>query len=768
MTLQGWLDVALGLVSFPLGVLLVHRYSKRPARYRAKTPAAAPAQRPAAQLPVRGYEELLQATATEQLVASIARRTRLSAGNWTRDCEPALRAFAEFVQELPASECHHHAQPGGLWIHALEVVDAALTFRTGAELPPGVSTEDRKRLEHRWTYAVFAAALLHDVGKPVTDVRVTLFGADPRLGQRWAPISGSMRASGASWYSVGFGEPDEKEYRAHAKLPAMLLQSFVPGHVLRWLGEDGDVLDSLVSYLMGEDPDGVLGAIVKRADSDSVRRNLLQGPRTRFASARSVPLIDRLMEALRRMLVDGGQLPLNRPGAAGWVHDGKVWFVCARLADEVRGYLAAHESPAGIPGKDRNDRMFDTWQEFGAALPAPDGGAVWRVRIECDGWSPPDPLTVLCFPVSTVFEPGRPPSAMNGRVVPVDQVAAAHAPAEVPRVELSSKVREAAAAPPTAQPAAPSAAAVQPSAPAEANRPPASAPAALEAAAVALPGEAPAPPKAAPAVQLAPVQLPVTRQTPARSPAPAATAEAPLARTEPTSAGVLAAALPPQLPPPATPASRSERPDQLTPEESASLEASPRVAATPELGAPMRPKERGKQPAESVAPRIAASLTTRRTPTPAATAFMAWVAQSVGTGELSYNQEGAMVHFVPEGALLLSPEIFRRFFSVCKDLQEGPIADLRASHGDRAFARLQNELAKSGWTVRNGDENLHYYVFVKADGAASRIASFYLIGRPQLFWNPVPAPNERIRLAQRPKKMVLPGSAPALEKRVPR
>jgi len=69
---------------------------------------------------------------------------------------------------------------------------------------------------------------------------------------------------------------------------------------------------------------------------------------------------------------------------------------------------------------------------------------------------------------------------------------------------------------------------------------------------------------------------------------------------------------------------------------------------------------------------------------------------------------------------------------------------------------LQNELAKSGWTLRNGDENLHYYQFVKADKTLSRAASFYLIARPELFWNPVPPANDRIRPAARPKKSPVP------------
>lgn len=140
---------------------------------------------------------------------------------------------------------------------------------------------------------------------------------------------------------------------------------------------------------------------------------------------------------------------------------------------------------------------------------------------------------------------------------------------------------------------------------------------------------------------------------------------------------------------------------------------------------------------------------------------MAWVAHGVGTGELTYNVEGALVHFVPQGCLLLSPEIFRRFVDVHAALTEGPVADLRAAHGHKAWSRLQNELAKSGWTCRNGDENLHYYAATKADGTLSRPASFYLLPQPQLFWNPVPAPNARLRAMPQhssAKRLALPGT----------
>lgn len=743
------------VLAFVLGAAMVHRHSRgsrSSALQRTRTAVGAvtpvAAHRPATQIPLRGIDGIVDATGTRALLTSVERKTRLSSGNFAKDCLPVLESLAEFVQMLPASESHHHAHPGGLWQHLLEVADAALTFRAGMELPPGVSTEERKRLEHRWTYAVFASALLHDVGKPVTDVQVTLYGVDPRTGRAWTPMAGPMKAFGAHWYSVAFIDASERDYQAHAKLGAMLLHAFVPAHTLRWLADDSDVLSQLLDYLSGEAKDGPLGEIVKKADSDSVRRNLLQGPRTRFASARTRPLAERLMEALRRMLVEGASLPLNRPGAAGWVHDGKVWFVCARLADEVRNYLSQNESLQGIPGKDRNDRMFDTWQEYGLALSAPDGGAVWRVRVECDAWSPPDAFTVLCFPLDKLYsDPAKYPSAVRGKVIVVQpnpsSAATTAAPTAAPAAARALPPSPVAVASPTAAPKPP-AGRIEPSFELTEAGP--------AAPSVHLPAPVPATPVSTastvapatpvPAAQGVAVPASVQHEPgPADHPAPAATSPAPEVER------------PAEMPMVAAASASAGMDDVLPARESAGAELQDgRPTTTPELGAPLRPREKGQRPTGAVG-------ASGKAPSPAATAFMAWVAQSVGTGSLKYNEEGALVHFVPEGALLLTPEIFRRFLSEHEAVPDGPIAALRESHGEKAFARLQNEVAKSRWTVRNGDENMHYYAFVKADKSLSRTASFYLVGNPELFWNPVPLPNDRITRAPRPRRMALPAGA---------
>lgn len=376
-------------------------------------------------LPVLSAEALTERLGAASLIASIRVKTGLAPANFERDYGQTIGRFMAFVQLLPASESHHHAQPGGLLLHALETANIALHLRRAQVLPPGVAPEDIQRREHRWTFGVFLAALIHDVGKPLADLHIVI--AKQRGEGTWSPLAGTMAECGATRYRVMFGSSRAPHgsalgvgnYAAHQRMGIFLLQRLVPQSTLAWLSEDAELLSQLTAFLSGEDKSNAVAWIVTQADRESVRLNLLTGPRTRFASARAVPLIERLMEALRRMLAEGGYLPLNRPGAAGFVSDGQVWFVSKRLADEVRAYLAAHESAAGIPGPEKNDRLFDVWQEYGSLVANPEtGGAIWRVRVQADGFD--QVLTLLRFPLEKLYPtPESYPANFAGRVIPL-------------------------------------------------------------------------------------------------------------------------------------------------------------------------------------------------------------------------------------------------------------------------------------------------------------------------------------------------------------
>ncbi|MBL0292011.1 MAG: TraI domain-containing protein [Betaproteobacteria bacterium] len=366
-------------------------------------------------LPVLRAPTLITRLDAGGLIARIGDHAHASADNFQRHYAPVIDRFLEFAQLLPASESHHHAQPGGMALHTLETVQHALQRRQGLMLPPGAPTEAQQRQQHRWTYAVFVAALLHDTGKAAHDLRIT-YDSPAHANAVWNPLAGSLPALAAERYRVDFAHGAARDYAAHRRFPLVLLPQFVPTPVLGWLAEESALLQELAEYLCGERRDGALAELVAVGDRESVRRNLLTGPRQRFASARNVPLIERLMDALRKMLADGAWLPLNRDGAAGWVADDAVWLVSKRLADEVRRFLHAQGDTA-VPGEDKNDRLFDVWQEYGAVVPNPaTGGAVWRARVEGADYA--HELTLLRFPLARLWpEATGFPSPMQGRIV---------------------------------------------------------------------------------------------------------------------------------------------------------------------------------------------------------------------------------------------------------------------------------------------------------------------------------------------------------------
>ncbi|MDZ7840906.1 MAG: MobH family relaxase [Gammaproteobacteria bacterium] len=320
----------------------------------------------------------------------------------------AIKRYACFVQQFPASEAHHHASTGGMLDHGLEVVANALALRRGHLLPHGDEPERLARSQDLWTYAVFTAALLHDIGKPAVDQRVTLFDARGRALGTWDPWQGPMDNQARS-YRVTFVR--ERSRGLHERVAPLLARLVVPAAGLSWLASDQEVLAAWVATLCGDrDHSGTLGEIVSKADRESVARNLGAGDNVRLPTVQAVPLHEKLLTALRHLVAEG-ELPLNRNGAAGWLFEDELWLVSKRAADALRAHLLA-EGHTGIPSS--NDRIFDVLQEHGLVVPNGER-AIWRARVAGESWS--HELTLLRIAAARVWpDPQSRPEAFAGSV----------------------------------------------------------------------------------------------------------------------------------------------------------------------------------------------------------------------------------------------------------------------------------------------------------------------------------------------------------------
>ncbi|MBL8479235.1 MAG: helicase/relaxase domain-containing protein [Sterolibacteriaceae bacterium] len=143
---------------------------------------------------------------------------------------PVIEGYAAYLHGLPTTEsrpqAHSGARSGARFTHALQVGSRALDFRRGQILPRGAAPEVIGAQAHRWTYAVFVAALLHDT-----------------------------------------------RHEGHAE---QFLIRFVPPLVLEWLAADSALMRELVAFLSGDDsaPNGAISELVQRSAGQSQSRDL--------------------------------------------------------------------------------------------------------------------------------------------------------------------------------------------------------------------------------------------------------------------------------------------------------------------------------------------------------------------------------------------------------------------------------------------------------------------------------------------------------------
>lgn len=372
--------------------------------FQRKSPAPIPVE------PTEKDETYLQPQSATHLLAT-PRRQRLLEHIWQRTSVSRLQFaslylaplenYAELVQLFPASESHHHAYPGGMLDHGLEVVAYALKLRQSYLLPPGVTPEDQVAQTEAWSAATAYAALLHDIGKLAVDLHVEL--AD---GRAWHPWHGPLLQPYRFRYRL------DREYRLHSAATGLLYHRFLNGEILDWLSDYPEVWSALLYVLAGQyEHGGILGELVRQADQASVAQELGGDPAKALAAPKHA-LQRKLLDGLRYLLKD--VLKLNQAEASdGWLTVDTLWLVSKTVSDKLRAHLLS-QGIDGIPAN--NTAVFNVLQEHGLLQPTADGKAIWRATITSEtGWS--HSFTLLRLAPALIWEDNDRPAPFTGTVI---------------------------------------------------------------------------------------------------------------------------------------------------------------------------------------------------------------------------------------------------------------------------------------------------------------------------------------------------------------
>ncbi|MFT3803443.1 MAG: MobH family relaxase [Burkholderiaceae bacterium] len=407
-------------------------------------PTTCPTPTPAAAEPLNGLAlpasagSLLATPRRQRLLEHIWQRTSLSSRQFASLYLAPLERYAELVQTFPASESHHHAYPGGMLDHGLEIMAYALKLRQSHLLPAGAPPEVQAAQAEAWTAGAAYAALLHDIGKVAVDLHVE--HAD---GTAWHPWYGPIKRP------YRFRYRKEREYRLHSAATGLLYTQVLDAKILDWLCAYPDLWAALLYVLAGQyEHAGMLGELVRQADQASVAQELGGDPSKALAAPRHA-LQRKLLDGLRYLLKK--EFKLNQPQASdGWLTQEALWLVSKTVSDKLRAHLLS-QGVEGIPSN--NTAVFNVLQDHGIALPTPDDKAIWKATVTSNaGWS--HSFTLLKLSPSLIWEANERPAPFAGTVL-VEQDA-------MPETEATEPTPPDAAAP--GLPAA-----AQPSSPAEAS-----------------------------------------------------------------------------------------------------------------------------------------------------------------------------------------------------------------------------------------------------------------------------------------------------------
>lgn len=347
-------------------------------------------------------QALLASPRRQKLLENIWQRASLSRTQFEELYLRPLKRYAELVQQIPASQNHHHAHLGGMLDHGLEIVAYALKIRQTYLLPIGAPPESQSAQAEAWTAAAAYGALIHDLGKIAVDVHIEL-----ECGKIWHPWHGPIKRP------YRFRYVKTGNYQLHVAAAALTYSHVLTPNILDWLSDFPEAWAQFIYVLAGQyEHADILGEIVVKADQASVAHGLGGNP-SRALVAPKQSLQRQLADGLRHLVRD--TLKLNQPDgpADGWLTHDALWLVSKPIADQLRAYLLS-QGVEGVPSS--NAPFFNMLQDQGVIQTNAQDKAIWKATIDNGrGWR--NTFTLLKLSPALIWnDPIDRPSIYTGSV----------------------------------------------------------------------------------------------------------------------------------------------------------------------------------------------------------------------------------------------------------------------------------------------------------------------------------------------------------------
>lgn len=317
-------------------------------------------------LPATPVDKLM--ATQRQLIAKIHQSLGFSQEDSQQLLYPVIRNYAAFVHLLPASEGHHHRGAGGLFRHGLEVAFWATQASEGTIFEPEGSPEEKLEKEPRWRFGVFLGALMHDLGKPLSDVVVT----DKPGALEWNPYAESLEEwlneTGVTHYFLRW---NKGRHQRHERLATLALNMVMTAEVKRYLRPPGpELMKTLIEAISGTSAQHAMAKLIMLADAESVKRDLKESRLNIDGNSLGVSIEPYIIDAIRS-LVQSGRWKTNRMDAQVW-HLSQGTFIAWRQAVPSLVQKLKENSVPAVPHD--ADTLADYLIERGFALPRPIPG----------------------------------------------------------------------------------------------------------------------------------------------------------------------------------------------------------------------------------------------------------------------------------------------------------------------------------------------------------------------------------------------------------